>query len=69
MKKRVLFYWSSGKNSAWILHVLRQQNEFDRSLFDELSDDVDSCGENGEFHRFIFADLLPGIVEGGVDAA
>ncbi|MBL1260238.1 MAG: adenine nucleotide alpha hydrolase [Thiotrichaceae bacterium] len=29
MKKSVLLSWSSGKDSAWALHVLRQQNEFD----------------------------------------
>ncbi len=29
MKKKVLLSWSSGKDSAWTLHVLRQQNEFD----------------------------------------
>jgi uncharacterized protein (TIGR00290 family) len=29
--------------------------EFDRSLLDELPADVDPCGENGEFHSFVFA--------------
>lgn len=29
MKKKVLLSWSSGKDSTWALHVLRQQNEFD----------------------------------------
>jgi len=29
MKKRVLLSWSSGKDSAWTLHVLRQQDEFE----------------------------------------
>jgi len=29
MKKRVLLSWSSGKDSAWALHVLRQQDEVD----------------------------------------
>lgn len=28
-KKRVLLSWSSGKDSAWALHVLRQQAEFE----------------------------------------
>lgn len=27
MKKKVLLSWSSGKDSAWALHVLRQKNE------------------------------------------
>ena len=26
-KRRVLLSWSSGKDSAWALHVLRQQGE------------------------------------------
>jgi uncharacterized protein (TIGR00290 family) len=29
MKKRALLSWSSGKDSAWMLHVLRQQNELE----------------------------------------
>jgi len=29
MKKRVLLSWSSGKDSAWALHVLRQQPEIE----------------------------------------
>ena len=29
MKKKVLLAWSSGKDSAWALHVLRQQNEYE----------------------------------------
>jgi len=29
--------------------------EFDRTLLDELPADVDPCGENGEFHSFVFA--------------
>jgi uncharacterized protein (TIGR00290 family) len=29
MKKRVLLSWSSGKDSAWALHVLRQQPELE----------------------------------------
>src|SRR5437868_8594206 len=28
-KKKLLLSWSSGKDSAWTLHILRQQNEFD----------------------------------------
>src|ERR1700737_3978159 len=27
--KRTLLSWSSGKDSAWSLHLLRQQNEYD----------------------------------------
>ena len=27
---------------------------YDRSLLDELPDSVDPCGENGEFHSFVF---------------
>jgi uncharacterized protein (TIGR00290 family) len=29
MRKKVLLSWSSGKDSAWTLHVLRKQNEFE----------------------------------------
>lgn len=28
--------------------------EFDERLLDELPDDVDPCGENGEFHTFVY---------------
>jgi uncharacterized protein (TIGR00290 family) len=29
MKKKVLLAWSSGKDSAWALHVLRRQNQYE----------------------------------------
>ncbi|MGZ7100191.1 MAG: Dph6-related ATP pyrophosphatase [Candidatus Angelobacter sp.] len=29
MKKKILLAWSSGKDSAWALHVLRQQNQYE----------------------------------------
>jgi len=29
MKKKVLVSWSSGKDSAWALHILRQQGEYE----------------------------------------
>src|SRR5256885_13729747 len=29
MKKKALLSWSSGKDSAWMLHVLRQQDELE----------------------------------------
>ena len=29
--------------------------EFDQSLLDELPDSADPCGENGEFHTFVYA--------------
>lgn len=29
MKKKILLSWSSGKDSAWSLHVLRQQGEYE----------------------------------------
>ena len=31
MKKKILVSWSSGKDSAWTLHVLRQQGEYEIS--------------------------------------
>src|ERR1041385_886713 len=29
MKKKILLAWSSGKDSAWALHVLRQQDQYE----------------------------------------
>src|SRR5215510_10357773 len=29
MKKKIILSWSSGKDSAWSLHVLRQKNEYE----------------------------------------
>ncbi len=29
--------------------------EFDRQLLADLPDEVDPCGENGEFHTFVYA--------------
>lgn len=29
MKKKILLAWSSGKDSAWALHVLRRQNQYE----------------------------------------
>ncbi|MCK4850695.1 MAG: ATP-binding protein, partial [Phycisphaerae bacterium] len=29
--------------------------EFDQDFLDSLPDDVDPCGENGEFHSFVYA--------------
>ena len=29
MKKKILLAWSSGKDSAWALHVLRQQGQYE----------------------------------------
>ena len=64
----ILLAWSSGKDSAWSLHVLRQDpsvevvgllttiNEaYDRALLARLPRGVDPCGENGEFHTFAWA--------------
>jgi uncharacterized protein (TIGR00290 family) len=33
--------------------------EFDRSLLVDLPATADPCGENGEFHSFVYTDLLP----------
>lgn len=42
--KRILLSWSSGKDSAWTLHVLRQQREYDiaglLTTFNEAADRV-----------------------------
>lgn len=97
MKKRVLLSWSSGKDSAWALHVLRQQSEFDVvGLFTTVNQvhdrvamhavrrellmiqaqhvglpfEVDvSLGEVVERGGFVFADLLPAIVDGEENGA
>ena len=29
LRKNVILYWSSGKDSAWALHVLRQQPDLE----------------------------------------
>lgn len=29
--------------------------EYDNTLLSDLPDDVDCCGENGEFHSFVYA--------------
>jgi hypothetical protein len=80
VKKRTLLAWSSGKYSAWALHLLRQNpdieqaglrarvtcvdpkvlpaefvgRDFDAGFLADLPDGVDPCGENGEFHTFVF---------------
>jgi uncharacterized protein (TIGR00290 family) len=42
--KRILLSWSSGKDSAWSLHVLRRQNEYEivalLTTFNEVADRV-----------------------------
>jgi len=42
--KRILLSWSSGKDSAWSLHVLRQRREYDiaglLTTFNEAADRV-----------------------------
>src|ERR1700752_1217829 len=42
--KRILLSWSSGKDSAWCLHVLRQQGEYEvvglLTTFNEEADRV-----------------------------
>ena len=44
MLRRVLLFWSSGKDSAWTFHVLRQQPEVDLvcllTTFNEAVDPV-----------------------------
>jgi diphthamide synthase (EF-2-diphthine--ammonia ligase) len=51
---KILLSWSSGKDSAWALHVLRQAApgavQGLLTTMNETVDRVDWCGENGEFH-------------------
>ena len=40
--KRILLSWSSGKDSAWSLHVLRQHSEYEvAGLLTTFNDEVD----------------------------
>ena len=42
MKKKTLLSWSSGKDSAWALHVLKQQSEFEVvGLFSTVNQEFD----------------------------
>ena len=46
--KRVLLSWSSGKDSAWALHLLRQQEEYDVvGLFTTLNQAFDRIAMHG----------------------
>ena len=64
---KVLLSWSSGRDSAWALHLLNEAhpgsvgallttvNEaVDRVVRARLAC-VDPCGENGEFHTCVYA--------------
>jgi len=47
-KKRAMVSWSSGKDSAWTLHILRQQNEFEiRGLLTTLNIEFDRVAMHG----------------------
>jgi uncharacterized protein (TIGR00290 family) len=37
-----------------ILHQSFAGREFDKALLDDLPNNVDPCGENGEFHTFVY---------------
>lgn len=59
-RKKTLVSWSCGKDSAWALHVLRQDDagdlagqEYDHHFLGQLPGGADPCGENGEFHTFV----------------
>src|SRR5947208_1923877 len=97
--KRILLSWSSGKDSAWALHLLRENLDYEvagllttfnqaanrvamhavrrnlveaqasaagldlsfvgrdvhSALLSALPPEADPCGENGEFHSFVYA--------------
>jgi len=48
--EKLLLAWSGGKDSALALHELRH----DRRQIAALPADADPCGENGEFHSFVY---------------
>jgi uncharacterized protein (TIGR00290 family) len=46
--KRILLSWSSGKDSAWCLHVLRQRNDFEiAGLLTTLNEEFDRVAMHG----------------------
>src|SRR4051794_9048437 len=47
-RKKILLSWSSGKDCAWALHVLRQRNEFDiAGLLTTLNSEFDRVAMHG----------------------
>ena len=58
MKEKVVFAWSSGKDSALALHEMRQDACYDEQFLSDLPPHVDPCGENGELHSFVFGGPL-----------
>jgi len=53
-RKRVLFSWSSGKESAWALHLLRQQSDVELAglLTTPISTGRNQLIFRGEFPQF-----------------
>ncbi|MGH9588334.1 MAG: ATP-binding protein [Acidobacteriaceae bacterium] len=48
MRKRALISWSSGKDSAWMLHVLRQQGEYEiAGLLTTMNEEFDRVAMHG----------------------
>jgi uncharacterized protein (TIGR00290 family) len=48
MRKRIIVSWSGGKDSAWTLHVLRRQNEYDIvALLTSLNQQADRIAIHG----------------------
>jgi diphthamide synthase (EF-2-diphthine--ammonia ligase) len=57
MRKTTWLSWSSGKDSAWALHVLRQSGEFEvTGLFTTINTTFDRVAM--ERDGFVFADCL-----------
>jgi uncharacterized protein (TIGR00290 family) len=44
---KVLLSWSSGKDSAWMLHVLRQQGPFEGALLTTINETADRVAMHG----------------------
>jgi diphthamide synthase (EF-2-diphthine--ammonia ligase) len=55
VKPKALLSWSSGKDCAWALHLLRQRGEVEVVGLVTTFNAVDPCGERGEFHTFCHA--------------
>jgi hypothetical protein len=64
VKKKALFNWSGGKDDGFkavtvCIKADKLSKEFagrqiDHEFINDLPENVDPCGENGEFHSFVY---------------
>lgn len=53
--KKAYFNWSSGKDSSLALYYSMKSNDLKVvSFIDNYPKNADICGENGEYHSFVF---------------